>query len=386
MKTIMKALLAAGVVTAALPAAFAGTPLKIGIVVPMSGIYADHGKQMLDGFNLYLKQHGNQVAGRDITLVVRDETGPAPDIAKRLVQELIVKEKVDLIAGFDFTPNAIAVAPLATQGKTPIVITNASTSGIPQRSPYMVRTSFVTGQVSAPAAIWAAKNGIKRVYTLVADFSPGHDSEAAFRKAFVENGGTITGSAKVPLQNPEFSPFVQRVKDEKPDAVFLFEPAPAGIAFVKSYVEKQLAASGIKLISTGDLVEEQSLSALGTSVQGTITSHHYSSWHDSAMNKRFVADFQKAYNTRPNFYAVGSYDGMALIFAAVKKLNGNVTPDSFMEAIKGMQFESPRGPIKIDPVSRDIVQNIYVRRTEQGKDGIQNTEIASYPSDPEAGK
>lgn len=381
----MKKMLAATIFAASLPA-LAGTPLKIGVVVPLSGTYAEHGKQMMNGFNLYLKQHGNQVAGRDVQLVYRDETGPAPDLVKRVVQELIVKDGVDLIAGFDFTPNAIAVAPLATQAKIPMVITNAATSGIPQRSPYIVRTSFVTSQITAPVAIWAANNGIKRVYTIVADFAPGNDAEAAFRKAFLANGGTITGSAKVPLQNPDFSPFVQRVKDEKPDAVFLYEPAPGGIAFTKSFVEKQLAASGIKLISTGDLVEEQSIATLGNAVQGVVTSHHYSSWHESALNKTFVSEYQKAYGSRPNFYAVGSYDGMALIYAALKKLDGKVTPDGFMNAVKGVEFESPRGQIKIDPVSRDIVQTIYVRRTESGKDGIQNTEIASYPSGPEAGK
>ena len=361
-------------------------PLKIGVVAPLSGVYAEHGKQMMNGFKLYIQQHGNQIAGRQVELIFKDETGPAPDIVKRTVQELIVKDKVDLIAGFDFTPNAVAVAPLATQARVPVVITNAATSGIPQRSPYMVRTSFVTGQVAAPAALWAAKNGIRRVYTLVADFAPGNDAEAAFKKTFTANGGTIIGSGKVPLQNPEFSPFVQRVKDEKPDAVFLYEPAPGGIAFAKVFVEKQLAASGIRLISTGDLVEEQSLGALGNAVNGVVTSHHYSSWHDSPLNQRFVADYIKAYGTRPNFYAVGAYDGMALIYAAVQKLEGKVTPDGFMAAVKGMQFESPRGQIKIDPVSRDIVQTIYVRRTEPGKDGLQNTEIASYLSDPDAGK
>ena len=367
-------------------AARASDPLKIGIVVPLSGVYADHGKQMINGFNLYLKEHGNQVAGREVVLVVKDETGPSPDVVKRIVQELIVKEKVELIAGFDFTPNAIAIAPLATQAKIPVVITNAATSGIPKRSPYMVRTSFVTGQVTAPLALWAAKNGIKRVYTLVADFAPGNDAEAAFKKAFVASGGTIIGSGKVPLQNPEFSPFVQRVKDEKPDAVFLYEPAPGGVAFAKVFVEKQLAASGIKLISTGDLVEEQSLGALGSSVEGVITSHHYSSWHDSVLNKNFVSAYQKNYGMRPNFYAVGSYDGMELIFSAVKKMGGKVTSDGFMAAVKGMQFESPRGQIRIDPETRDIVQTIYVRRTEKGSAGIQNTEIANYPSDPKAGQ
>jgi branched-chain amino acid transport system substrate-binding protein len=385
MNKMMKTLLAAAIVAGSLPA-LAATPLKIGVVVPLSGVYAEHGKQMMNGFNLYLKQNGNQVAGRQVQLVFKDETGPAPDVVKRIVQELIVKDKVDLIAGFDFTPNAIAVAPLATQARLPMVITNAATSGIPQRSPYMVRTSFVTGQIAAPVAIWAANNGIRRVYTLIADFAPGNDAEAAFRKAFLANGGAIIGGAKVPLQNPEFSPFVQRVKDEKPDAVFLYEPAPGGIAFTKVFVEKQLAASGIKLISTGDLVEEQSLAALGNAVQGVVTSHHYSSWHDSALNKSFVSDYQKAYGMRPNFYAVGSYDGMALIYAALQKLDGKLTADGFMNAVKGMQFESPRGQIKIDPVSRDIVQTIYIRRTESGKDGIQNNEIASYPSDPEAGK
>jgi branched-chain amino acid transport system substrate-binding protein len=380
----MKTLRNFAIVTLAATAAAwsaAAEPLKIGVVVPLSGPYADHGTQMLNGFNLYLKRNGNKVAGREVVLVVKDETGPAPDVVKRVVQELIVKDKVDVIAGFDFTPNALAIAPLVTQAKIPTVITNAATSGIPKRSPYLVRTSFVTGNVAAPVGAWAVKNGIKKAYMLVADFSPGHDAEQAFKGAFTAAGGAIIGEARVPLQNPEFAPFVQRVKDEKPDAVFLYSPAPGGVAFTKVYVEKQLAAAGIKLLSTGDLVEEDSLDALGNSADGIVTSHHYSSWHDSALNKQFVADYQKAFGAkkRPNFYAVGSYDGMHVIFETVKKLDGKITADAFINKVKGMSFESPRGPVKIDAESRDIVQNVYVRKTEKGTAGFQNMELAAYP-------
>jgi branched-chain amino acid transport system substrate-binding protein len=365
----------------------AAEPIKIGVIVPLSGVFADHGLQYQQGIKLFMKQHGSLVGGREVVVIYKDETGPAPDVVKRLVQDLVVQDKVDFIAGFDFSPNAIAAAPIITQAKIPTVIMNATSLVIPSKSPYIVRVSFTQPQVVAPLAKWAAANGIKRVYTLVADYSPGYDAETAFKTAFTAAGGTVVGSSRIPLPNPEFAPFVQRAKDEKPDAVFLFEPPPGGIAFVKAYVERQLGSAGIKLISTGDLVEEQSIDAVGDGVIGAITSHHYSSAHDSAVNRTFVADYQEMFgkDKRPNFYAVGAYDGMKLIYDAIARLNGQVTGDAFVDVVGGMSFESPRGPIKIDSKTRDVVQNVYIRRTEKVGGLLRNTEFHTDTSVDDTG-
>jgi branched-chain amino acid transport system substrate-binding protein len=296
------------------------------------------------------------------------------------VQELVVKDKVDFIAGFDFSPNALAAASLITQAKVPTVIMNATAVAIPGKSPYIARVSFTQPQIVAPLAKWAAANGIKRVYTLVADFSAGLDAEQAFTSAFTAAGGKVVGSARIPVSNPDFAPFVQRVKDEKPDAVFLFEPPPGGIAFVKAFVERQLAAAGIKLIGAGDLVDERSLDALGDSAVGVITSHHYSSAHDSALNKKFVADYQEMFgnNKRPSFYTVGAYDGMKVIYEAVTKMSGQISGEKFAQAIGGMMIDSPRGPLKIDAQTRDVVQTVYIRKTEKVGDVLRNTEIQPF--------
>lgn len=375
-----KKLLIVAIGSFAAASAWSADPIKIGVVIPLSGVYAEHGLQMQRGIKLFMKQHGNHVAGKEIVVLYKDETGPAPDVAKRLVQELIVKDQVSFIAGFDFTPNANAIAPLVTQGRIATVIMNASSLTLTSRSPYFVRTSFTQAQVTAPVAQWAVGNNIKKVFTLIADFSPGLEAEQTFKKAFTAAGGTIVGESRIPLTNPEFAPFVQRVKDVKPDAVFLFEPAPGGISFMKSFVERQLGSAGIKVLSTGDLVEENSLASLGNASIGVITSHHYSSWHDSALNKTFVAEYQGQFgkDTRPNFYAVGAYDGMQVIYKAIAKLDGNISADKAIAAIKDMQFESPRGRVKIDAVSRDIIQTIYIRKTEKIDGALRNVEIQNY--------
>lgn len=388
MKFVKTLILCAGAGLISANPVSAAEPIKIGVIVPSSGIYAEHGQQMQNGIKLFMHQHGAQVAGREIVLIYKDETGPAPDVAKRLVQELIVKEHVSFLAGFDFTPNASAVAPLVTQGKIPTIVMNASSAALTSRSPFIVRTSFTQTQVAVPLAKWAAANNVKKVYTLIADFSPGLEAEQAFKTAFAAAGGNIVGESHIPLANPDFAPFVQRVKDTKPDAVFVFEPAPAGIAFMKTFVERQLGASGIKVLSTGDLVEENSLASLGDASVGVISSHHYSSWHDSALNKSFVADYQKLFgkDKRPNFYAVGAYDGMRIIYDTIAKLGGQVDGDKAIAAIKGMQFESPRGWLKIDPLTRDIIQTVYIRKTEKADNATRNTEFQHYANVNESGK
>ncbi len=380
-------LIAAGVALASVGATVAAQaqgqePVRIGLIAAFSGPFADYGKQIEGGIKAYLKQHGDTYAGRKIEILVRDTTGPAPEVAKRLAQELVVRDKVDFLAGFGLTPEALAVAPVATQARTPMVIMNAATSIITTKSPYAVRFSMTLPQNSAPMGPWAFKNGIKRVYTLVADYGPGIDSETWFSKFFKDAGGEIVDSVRVPLKSPEFAPFIQRIKDSKPDAVFVFlPPGEHTIAFMKGYEERGLKAAGIRIIATGDLTDDHLLNGMGDSMLGITTTFHYSAAHDSPENKAFLKAFADANPNggRPNFMAVGGYDGMHAIAEVVKKLNGKLDPDKAMELFKQMKFESPRGPIAIDPATRDIVQNIYVRKVERQHGELYNIEFDKFP-------
>src|SRR3954447_23653676 len=332
----LRKLVAAGAALLCIPA-FAQQPLKIGVVAPFSGVAGDYGKQMEGGIRAWLKIHGDTIAGRKVQLIIRDTTGPNPEIAKRLAQELVTRDNVDFLAGFGFTPEAMAAAPVATEAKKPMIVMNAASSVVTTRSPYIARFSMTLPQVSAPMATWAAKNGIKKVYTLVADYAPGIDSEAAFKKEFEAKGGQVVDSVRVPLRNPDFAPFVQRIKDAKPEAVFMFVPAgEQSIAFMKSFEERGLAKAGIKVIATGDLTDDTILNTEGDSVLGVITSHHYSAAHDSPENKAFVKAFHEVTQDlkRPNFMAVGGYDGMAAIAEVVKKLGNNIDGDKAMEILK----------------------------------------------------
>jgi len=299
--------------------ASAQQPLKIGLIVPMTGPFASTGKQVDAAVNLYLAEHGDVVAGRKIEVLLRDDTGIAPETTKRLAQELITNDHAEIIAGFGLTPLAFAAAPVATEAKTPMVVMAAGTLVIPQKSPYIVRTSFALPQQTAPIALWAAKHGMKKVYTLVTEYGPGIDAETTFKTVFTASGGTVDG-ARVPLHNPDYAPFIQRAKDDKPDAVFIFVPSGEGSAVMKQFAERGLAKAGIKLIGTGDVVDDDILDSMGDSALGTITSHFYSAAHPSAENKAFVAAFEKANGgMRPNFMAVGDYDGMALIYQVLRR-------------------------------------------------------------------
>ena len=363
--------------------------VKLGLVAEFSGPFAQYGQQILGGMKAYMKQNGDTVAGKKIEIVQKDTGGPAPDIAKRLAQELITRDNVDVLVGFGLTPNALAVAPVATEAKKAMVIMNAATSIITTKSPYIVRASMTLPQITQPMAKWAAKNGIKKVYTVVADYGPGLDSEKAFSEAFKAAGGEIVGSIHTPLQNPDFAPFVQRVKDAKPEAVFLFLPAgEQGIAFMKGYAERGLAQAGIKLIATGDITDDGVLEAMGEPTLGLITSFHYSAAHDSPENKAFVKAYAEASGTklRPNFMAAGGYDGMALIYEALKKTNGSTDGDKLIAAMKGMKLTSPRGPIMIDPETRDIVQTVYIRKVEKTGGGLYNVEFDKFPDQKDPGK
>jgi branched-chain amino acid transport system substrate-binding protein len=374
------AALAVSVVMSGWPA-LAAEPFKVGLILPMTGPFASTGRQIEAAAKLYVAEHGSEVAGREIELIVKDDAGVA-DATKRLAQELIVKEKVEAIAGFGLTPLALAAAPLATRARVPEIVMAAATSSITEQSPYVVRTSYTTPQVTSKIAEWAAKEGIKSVVTVVSDYGPGIDAETTFAKTFGATGGQVVESLRVPLANPDFSPFLQKVADAKPDAIFVFVPSGVGAPFMKQYIERGLDTTGVKLLADGGITDDDILNSMGDPALAAITGFHYSAAHDSPENKAFVEAFKAANNgMRPNFMAVGGYDGMHLLYAALEKTGGKSDGESLIEAMKGMAWESPRGPIQIDPETRDIVQNVYMRKVERGADGeLWNVEIETFPA------
>jgi len=375
-----RAFIATAIVTILTSAASAQDTVKIGLILPMSGQQASTGKQIDAAVKLYMAQHGTTVAGKKIEVILKDDTS-VPDVTKRLAQELVVNDKVSFIAGFGITPAALAAAPLATQAKVPQVVMAAATSSITERSPYIVRTSFTLPQSSVPMAEWAAKNGIKKVVTMVSDYGPGIDAEKSFSDTFKAAGGTIIENLRVPLRSPDFAPVLQKAADAKADALFVFVPSGAGAQFVKQFVERGLDKSGMKLIATGDVTDDDQLNGMGDVVVGVINAHNYSANHDSALNKQYVEAFKKANpGMRPNFMSVGGYDGMALIYGALKKTGGDANGEKLLAAMKGMAWESPRGPISIDPDTRDIVQNIYIRKVEKVGGELYNVEFATIPN------
>jgi branched-chain amino acid transport system substrate-binding protein len=368
--------------------ALAAEPLKIGFVLPMSGPFAAYGKQIEHGARLYLQEHKDTIAGRKVEILVKDDTGVAPEISKRAAQELLVKDRVDILAGFGLTPSAFAVAPLATEAKKPMVVMNAASSAITTKSNFIVRTSHTLPQVTAPIASWAAKNKIRKVFTLVADYGPGHDAEAQFRKTFTGAGGEIIGDVRTPVKNPDFAPFLQKIKDAKPDAVFLFvPPGEQTIAFMKGFAERGLAKAGIHIIGTGDLTDEDLLDTVGDNALGITTSFHYADSHKSPENQAYTDAYARAYpKDRPNFMSVGGYDGMQLIARTLEKTKGDASGEKFIEAARGMSWNSPRGPVSIDPQTRDIVQTIYIRKVTRVGSKLQNVEFDQVPAFKDPGK
>lgn len=382
-------LCAAASVALAASAARAEEPIKVGVVASFSGPFADYGKEMEAGIKAYQKLNGDTVAGRKVEVIFRDTTGPLPDVAKRLAQELVVREKVDFLAGFGLTPEALATTDIASQAKKPMVVMNAATSVITAKSPYVARVSMTLAQETAPLGTWAARNGIKRVFTLVSDYGPGIDAENAFKKSFTAAGGTIVDSIRSPLRNPEFAPYLQRIKDARPEAAFFFLPAgEQGIALMKGFQERGLGQAGIKAIATGDITDDHVIDAMGDVALGMITSSHYSAAHDSPENRAFL----KAYGEvsgglgRANFMAVAAYDGMAAIYDVARKLGGRIDGDKAMAILKGWKRESPRGPISIDPETRDIVQTVYIRRVEKRGGHYYNVEFEKFPAVKDPGK
>ena len=359
---------------------FAQDTVKIGFILPMTGQQQSTGKQESAAIKLFMAQHGDTVAGKKIELIIRDDSA-VPDNTKRIAQELIVNDKVAFVAGFGITPTALAVAPLSKESKTLEIVTAAGTSIITERSPYIARTSFTMAQSTVPMADWAADNGIKKVVTMISDYGPGIDSEQSFTAEFKKKGGEVLEAIRFPLASPDFAPFLQRAADQKPDAIFVFVPSGQGGIFVKQFVERGLDKAGIKLIGPGDTMDDDLLNGMGDAVIGTVTAHMYSADHDSATNKAFVAAFEKANGgMRPNFMAVSAYDGMHLIYEALKKTGGKTDGDTLIDAMKGMAWESPRGPISIDPQTRDIVQNIYIRKVEKKNGQLYNVEFATFPA------
>jgi branched-chain amino acid transport system substrate-binding protein len=344
---------------------------------------------MEGGIKAYMAQHGDTVAGKKIQIILKDTTGPSPEIAKRLAQELVVRDKVDFLAGFGLTPEALAAAPIAQQAKKPMIVMNAATSVITTKSDYIARFSMTLPQISAPMGTWAAKNKLNKVVTLVADYGPGLDAEAAFKATLEKAGGKVVESIRVPLRNPEFAPFIQRIKDARPDAIFVFVPAgEQSIAFMKGYRERGLQEAGIKVIATGDLTDDHVLPAMGDATLGVITTFHYSVAHDSPENKAFLKTYASANPNggRPNFMAVAAYDGMAAIYNVARQLNGRIDGDKAMAVLKTTRMNSPRGPIAIDPATRDIVQTVYVRKVEKVGNEIYNVEFDKYPGLKDPGK
>ena len=373
-RTLLQSAIAATLLSAG-GFAIAEEPFKIGLILPMTGQQATTGRQIEAAARLYMAQNGDTVAGRKVQLIVKDDTS-LPDVTRRLAQELVVNDKVNVLAGFGITPSALATAPIATQSKTPEVVMAAATSAITEASPYIVRTSFTLPQVSVALADWAPKNGIKTVVTLVSDYGPGIDAEKFFKDRLTFNGGKVTESLRVPLRNPDFAPFLQKVRDAKPDALFVFVPSGAGSAVMKQFLERGMDKAGIRLIATGDVTDDDQLNDMGDGALGVVTSHHYSAAHPSAMNKKFVEAFGKANKgMRPNFMAVGGYDGMRVIYEALKKTGGKGDGDQLLAAMKGQIFESPRGPVFIDAQTRDIVQNVYLRKVERKDGQLYNVEF-----------
>ena len=362
-------------IVAAIPA-HAQQPIKIGIILAFSGQFADPSAQMDNGVKLYMKQHGETVAGRKIELIRKDTGGIAPDIAKRLAQELIVRDGVDLLAGFALTPNALAAGDVSAQAKKFMVNMNAATAIITTKSPYMVRTSFTVPQLNDTLGAWAYKTGVRKVYTMVSDFGPGHDGEAAFQKGFKDAGGEIVGAVRYPVATQDFAAFIPRAKDIDPEAIYIWTPGgPQPAAIGKALAERGIDPRRTKVLGQGELTSEDALKSMGDAGLGIITAFHYDYNHDSATNKAFVKDYRDAFGRNPDMFSAGAYDGMHVIYEALKKSGGKTDGEALIGAAKGMRWDSPRGPMSIDPETRDVIQTVYIRRVEKVGGALVNVEF-----------
>jgi branched-chain amino acid transport system substrate-binding protein len=377
MYTLLIGLMSLAALLLVTPAAHAQQTIKIGLIMPYSGQFADPATQLDNAIKLYMKQKGDTVAGKKIEVIRKDSGGVAPDVAKRLAQELIVRDKVDILAGFVLTPNTLAAGDVSAEAKKFMVVMNAATAIITTKSPYMVRTSATVPQLTETFGTWARKNGIKQAYTMVSDFGPGHDAEQGFQRGFKDSGGEVVGSVRFPLANPDFSAFVQRAKDVNPESIFIFVPGgvqPAAIG--KAVAERGIDARKTKVLGMGELTEDEARKSMGEAALGIITVYHYDHNHDSALNRDFVKAFNAEYAGRnPNVYSIGGWDGMHLIYETLKKTGGATDGDALIAAAKGQKWESPRGPVAIDPETRDIVQTVYIRRVEKVGGQLLNVEF-----------
>ena len=355
--------------------ALAQQPVKIGLIMPYTGQFADASAQMDNAIKLYVKEHGDTVAGRKVEFIRRDSAG-VPDNAKRHAQELVVRDKVDILAGFVITPEALSAADVSVEAKKFMVVMNAATSIITTRSPYMARTSITIPQLNEAFGAWVHKNGVRKAYTMVSDYGPGIDAEGAFQRGFKEAGGELLGSVRMPVASPDFFPFVQRAKDLGPEAIYVFIPGGAQpAAFGKALLDLRMDSSKTKILGQGEITEENALKVMGDAALGFITAFHYDHNHKSAANAKFVGAYNAEYKRNPDFFSVGGWDGMHLIYEALKKTGGNADGEALIGAAKGMKWESPRGPIAIDPETRDIVQTVYIRRVEKVAGQLLNVEI-----------
>ena len=378
-----KALVAVFIAAAAMgtiASAAAQETVKIGLILAYSGQFADPSAQMDNGIKLYLRQHGDTVAGKKVELIRRDTGGIAPDVAKRLAQELIVRDKVDVLAGFALTPNALAVGDVSAQAKKFMVNMNAATAIITTKSPYMVRTSFTVPQLNETLGAWAYKEGIRKAYTMVSDFGPGHDGEAAFQRGFKDAGGEIVGAARYPVANQDFSAFVQRAKDSNAEAIYAWTPGgPQPAAIGKALAERGIDPKQTRVLGQGELTSEDALKSMGDVALGIITVFHYDVSHASEMNAAFVRDYKESFGRNPDMFSVGAYDGMHVIYEALQKTGGKGDGESLVAAAKGMRWESPRGMMSIDPDTRDVVQTVYIRRVERAGGELRNVEFDKIP-------
>jgi len=374
-------------------ASFAAQPaycdvIKVGIIGTMSGPFAVYGQNFKAGIEAFVAEHGTKVGSHDVEFVYRDEEAPNPAKSKALAQELIIKDKVQYLGGLYFTPDALAVAPLLEEAKVPMVVMNAATSSIVEKSPYIVRTSFTLWQNAVPAAKAAKARGAKKVAIAVSDYGPGIDAEAGFRKTFEADGGTVSESIRMPINTTDFGPIMQRIKDSGADMLFAFLPAgPPTLAFVKAYIDNGLKAQGVKFLSTGDLVTEPDLAAVGDTGIGILSTYNYSAAHDSAENRTFLADAVKtgARLTDLTMASVAAYDGARVIYRMIEATDGQKDPEKALAAVKGMKWVSPRGPVMIDPVTRHLTQNIYLRELVNEGGTLKNKEIETFEAQPDWG-
>lgn len=379
-RTLAGALIAAsGLALAGSPALAQGTAVKVGVIGPFSGPFAHYGALFKAGVEAYVASQGGKLAGKDIEFIYRDTGGPNPGQTKTLVQELIVKDKVDYLGGFVFTPNALAVAPLIQQSRTPTVVFNAATSSITEKSDYFLRTSYTLWQVTVPLAQWAAHQDMKKVVTAVTDYGPGLDAEAAFKSEFAKQGGTVVESIRMPIATTDFGPFVQRIKASGAQAVYTFLPGgPPNLGFVKAYNENGLAKAGVQFLGTAE-TDEFDLQKFGDSALGLTTAFHYSGAHDSPENRKFVDALKKRDPAAvANYASVGAWDGMYVIHKMIEATDGKKDGAKALAAARTLQWESPRGPVRIDAKTRHITQNVYLRKVERVGGQLVNKEQQSF--------